>query len=103
MELNKLMEYPEFPHYQSTSLYVSMMLFAVFYANLVPVGILFTMITLIIMYWCLKFILLYQSSVLNDISSKLSSELIELMEYIPFVFGLANLFSEGIVANTESF
>lgn len=78
-----------------------LVLFAVFYAYLIPVGLVITIIELIILYWCFKYNLLYKSSVMNDLSSVLSEELIEFMEYIPFIFGISIVLTDVFLLGSK--
>lgn len=62
------------------------MYFTAFFATLAPIGMLFEIVMLVILYWLHKYNLLRRYSVLNDLSRYLAIEMIEMLEYLSIIF-----------------
>lgn len=71
---------------------VYLVLFTSFYGSLVPMGTIIGIITLIAFYWTYKYVLLRRTSVKNLLGKKIAYEMIEYLEYSPFLFALGDIF-----------
>ena len=91
-EANSLFEdYPiQVPYLFSSVVYL--VLFTSFYGSLVPMGTIIGIITLIAFYWTYKYVLLRRTSVQNLLGKKIAYEMIEYLEYSPFLFALGDIF-----------
>ena len=91
-EANSLFEdYPiQVPYLFSSVVYL--VLFTSFYGSLVPMGTIIGIITLIVFYWTYKYVLLRRTSVKNLLGKKIAYEMIEYLEYSPFLFALGDIF-----------
>jgi len=69
---------------------IKTMFFTAFYAAVVPLGVVFSIIELIALYWLYKYNLLRRTTVKNCIGAELSREMTELLEFVCVIFAAAN-------------
>ncbi|KAL4484377.1 hypothetical protein ABPG74_019554 [Tetrahymena malaccensis] len=80
-ELNLLSENPQFPIEERYAQLLTTMFTTAFYCPIVPMTIIWSLICFILQYWIDKYNLIYRSSVKYNMSSELSLEMTEHLEY----------------------
>mmetsp|Transcript_11864 Transcript_11864/g.1811 ORF Transcript_11864/g.1811 Transcript_11864/m.1811 type:complete len:147 (-) Transcript_11864:194-634(-) len=72
-----------------------------FYAPLLPIGLFWSLLALLFTYWIEKFKILKQRVILYNLSSHLSTEMTELLEYFLPIYCTANLVFEYLIVKTS--
>ncbi|EAR82133.2 kinase domain protein (macronuclear) [Tetrahymena thermophila SB210] len=90
-QINTLYEEPEHNLAFEYSGLQKTMLFTAFYAPLIPVGILFSMLGIMLLYFIQKYKILNHRTIRYSMSNLLSLEMIELTEYILPIYCLSNI------------
>ena len=90
-EANALFEGPMLDIANLYAMVVNIMLLAAFYATLTPMIVLFAMIILSVFYWVFKYLLLRRSSIPAILGKTIAYDMIEYVEYVPFVMALGDL------------
>ncbi|EAS02382.2 phage head-tail family protein, putative (macronuclear) [Tetrahymena thermophila SB210] len=80
-ELNLISENPQFPIEERYAQLLTTMFTTAFYCPIVPITIIWSLICFILQYWIDKYNLIYRSSVKYNMSSELSLEMTEHLEY----------------------
>ncbi|KAL4489887.1 hypothetical protein ABPG72_010786 [Tetrahymena utriculariae] len=80
-ELNLIYENPQFPIEERYAQLLTTMFTTAFYCPIVPMTIIWSLICFILQYWIDKYNLIYRSSVKYNMSSELSLEMTEHLEY----------------------
>jgi hypothetical protein len=96
-EANLLFEGPPFDIAQRYANVQKTMLFTAFYATLVPIGILFSLVGLFLTYWTDKYMLLRRHCRPNALGKDLAEEMADFLELILVSFCAGNLIFEKIV------
>lgn len=91
-QANKIFENNEFDITFCFASVLNVMLFAAFYSPLLPLCLVFAVITLIIFYWTFKYILLRRSCAPRFQGKEIAYEAIEVMEFVPLFLGLGDIF-----------
>eukprot|EP00828_Plagiopyla_frontata_P005273 TRINITY_DN1209_c0_g1_i10.p2 TRINITY_DN1209_c0_g1~~TRINITY_DN1209_c0_g1_i10.p2 ORF type:complete len:192 (+),score=26.21 TRINITY_DN1209_c0_g1_i10:187-762(+) len=95
-------EKPEFPIAVCYAGIVKIMYFTAFYSPIIPVGMIFTIILLILLYWAYKYNLLRRNTVLHSQSCELSIEMTEMLELFCVIFSGSNWIFSIIMKNIQS-
>lgn len=82
---------------------LNVMLFAAFFAPILPLGLILGIITLIIFYWIFKYILLRRSCMPPFLGKEIAYEAIEIMEFVPLFLGLGDIFFNLIFYSETGF
>lgn len=72
-----------------------------FYAPLLPIGLLYTMVGLAITYWIEKYKVLRERVIDFNLSEKLSTEMTEILELFLPIYCIANLIFEYMIVKTK--
>lgn len=78
------------------------MLFTAFYATLVPMGAVFSLISVIFLYWVMKYLLLRRFKRPLPINQNLAEEMVDYLELFFVVFSAGNIFFEYKIRDTVS-
>ena len=70
---------------------INLILFTTTYVELLPFGIVVSIFGLFFIYWCEKIIILRQCKVPLRLGFSLSFEVVNILEYLPFIYTLSNL------------
>lgn len=73
-----------------------------FYAPLLPIGMVWSLICLFFTYWIEKYKVLNQRSILHNITNRLSTEMTELLELFLPIYCAANLIFSYMIVKTPS-
>lgn len=79
------------------------MFFCAFYAPVIPIGILFCMISTAGMYWVNKYNLLRKSIVKEQMSAELSREMTEMIEYVLVIYAVTNTLFEYCIVEKVNY
>lgn len=100
MTQKNLQEVYEQPAYPIALLYAALiksMLFCSFYAPMIPIGLIISMVSIVGLYWLNKYNLLRRSMVKEQMSAELSREMTELIEYVLVIYALSNTLFEYFI------
>ena len=86
---SQLFQHPEFIIEKCYAQVAFTMIFTGFYATILPLGILFAMGTMFLLYWIYKYNLLRKSTVLYDIDSTLAYQMTDLLELTALAFAVS--------------
>ncbi|EAS04833.2 kinase domain protein (macronuclear) [Tetrahymena thermophila SB210] len=89
-QLNTLYEYPQYNISQQYANNLKTMFMVAFYSPIIPVGILYSMVAILLMYWVDKFNILRRKTIKFSQSAELSIEMTEMIEYILPIYSLSN-------------
>lgn len=65
-QIQELYENPDFPIASFYAALLKTMFFCAFYAPIIPIGVILSMVTVVVMYWITKYNLLYRSTIKNQ-------------------------------------
>lgn len=65
-QIQDLYENPDFPIAVYYATLLKTIFFCAFYAPIIPIGVIFCMVTVLLMYWLTKYTLLYRSTIKNQ-------------------------------------
>lgn len=82
---------------------IKSMFFCSFYAPVIPLGILFCMVTIAGLYWLNKYNLLRRSMVKEQMSAELSKEMTELIEYVLVIYALTSALFEYFILSDVNY
>lgn len=96
-EANELMEMPDYSQAKRYGDIMKTMWFTFFYGDIIPVGIIFSIIGLSIYYYIDKFNVLRRRTIKESLSKHLSLEMIEMLELIIIFTGIGNVVVSSIL------
>jgi len=102
-EANKIFEGDNFEITVCYAVVLNMMLFAAFYAPLLPLSLFFAITTLIIFYWTFKCILLRRCCTPTFLGKEIAYEAIEIMEFVPLFLAIGDVFFNLIFYGQSGF
>lgn len=77
--MNAIYAYPEYDIAPRYAFLISMLFSCAFYAPLIPMAMVYTLIGIFLMYWCEKFIILRRRSVSTYLSEELSIDITDML------------------------
>ena len=102
IELNKLYELPEMEIAVDYAYLIKTMFFTAVYAPVIPLGTLISCFGLIIQYWIDKYSVIRKRTINDNLSSVLSADMLEIMEFFIPIFAGSNYFFEKYFTNQVS-
>jgi len=91
-----MFEKPDFDIAKGYSDIMKTMWFTAFYAPVIPMGLIFSIISLICLYWIHKYNVLRRSIIRYNMSAELSIEMTELLEWVLILYAGSNFLFEYI-------
>jgi len=76
---------------------INTLYFTAFFAPAVPLGLIFSIIGLIMLYCITKYIFLRRLCIPKKLGIKLCTEIIKMMEFIPLIYGISNMLFDRLV------
>ncbi|KAL4483923.1 hypothetical protein ABPG72_013929 [Tetrahymena utriculariae] len=89
-QLNNLYEYPQYNISQQYANNLKTMFMVAFYSPIIPIGIVYSMVAILLIYWVDKFNILRRKTIKFSQSAELSIEMTEMIEYILPIYSLSN-------------
>ncbi|KRX03774.1 hypothetical protein PPERSA_04282 [Pseudocohnilembus persalinus] len=102
-KLNKIFEQPDFHIVFRYTIILKTMFLVSFYASLVPMGLAWGLLNMILTYWIDKYNLLRRRSVKDNLSVELAVEMAEMLEYSFIFYTVGNLLTNISILKTEDF
>ncbi|KAL4499791.1 hypothetical protein ABPG72_017331 [Tetrahymena utriculariae] len=101
-QLNEIFEDPEFLIQEYYAIVNRIILSGFFYATMLSLGILIKGITMIMLFWALKYTFINHSAYPKCLSSGLNSQMQQVMFFIPIIFTVGNLMYGKFFLKCES-
>ena len=101
-EAMALFEYPKFDFATSYSALIKSAFSAAFYAPVVPIALVWTLVSIVLCYWVDKYNNLRAFSVGKALGSEIAIQMIEIMEWSLVIFGVSSFVFDYIIFDHES-